>query len=77
MCNHRRRTRGRGNADIAAGAAAVLDDHRLAERLAKLRIDHARRNIGSAAGGKADDQRDLALGIVRADAIDRAHHDRE
>ena len=58
--------RRRRNADIAAGAAAVLDDHRLAQRLAERGIDQPGRNVGSAAGGKAHDHGDLPLGIFRA-----------
>ena len=61
--------RRRRNCDIAAGAAAVLDDHRLAERLAERGIDQPGRDIGSAAGGKAHDHGDLPLGIFRACAV--------
>src|SRR5262249_49531224 len=57
--------RGRRNADIAAGAAAVLDDHRLSQRLAERGVDQPGRDVGSAAGGKAHDHGDLALGIFR------------
>jgi hypothetical protein len=37
----------------AAGAAAVLDDHRHAKRLAEPRVDQADRDAGVATGRKA------------------------
>jgi hypothetical protein len=46
----RRRARGRLGADIAGGAAAILDQHRLAPLLAHLLRDHAPEDVGGAAG---------------------------
>ena len=42
----------------AAGAGFVVDDHGLAERLAELLADGARRQVGSAAGGIGHDEAD-------------------
>src|SRR5262249_31533221 len=41
--------------DVAAGAAAVLDDELLPEPLAERLREHARGDIARGAGGKADD----------------------
>jgi hypothetical protein len=69
------RCAGRGrNADIAARAAAVLHDHRLAQCIAELRIDQTRSDIGPAAGGEAGDQGDLALRILRARDVGAGTH---
>ena len=52
--------------DVAAGAAAVLDDHRLAERLAELGVDQPRRDVGAAAGREAHHHGDLLVRIFGA-----------
>ena len=44
--------------DGAAGAGLVLDDDALAEHLGQRIGDHARRNIGAAAGAEADHDAD-------------------
>ena len=41
--------------DVAAGAAAVLDDELLPEPLAERLREHARGDVARGAGGKADD----------------------
>src|SRR5262249_24714167 len=41
--------------DVGARARSVLDDERLAEALGELLADEARDNVGSAAGGIAND----------------------
>ena len=46
-----RRLRDVGGADQAARAAAILDDHRLAEQFAEPRRDHAGDHVDAAAGG--------------------------
>jgi hypothetical protein len=71
-----RARRGR-NADIAAGAAAVLDDDRLAQGLAELGVDQPGRDVGAAAGREAGDDGDLSLGIVRARGVERCACERE
>ena len=48
----------------SAGAGAVLDDHRLAENLGKLRPDDARQKISAAAGGKAENEVDRLVRIA-------------
>ena len=54
-----------GGAERAAGAADVLDDHRLAaERLAHRLGEVARDLVGRAAGGERDDDRDRLVGIL-------------
>ena len=45
-------------ADIAAGAGAVVDDDRLAKVLADELPQHARQDVGGAAGRERDDDRD-------------------
>ncbi len=47
--------RDRFEADIAVAARAVLDDERLAERLAEPCAEHARGDVGDAAGCHVDD----------------------
>ncbi len=47
-------------AEVAARAGTVLDDHRLAERRRELLREHARDQVGRAAGGKGHDQVDRA-----------------
>src|SRR5262249_29215141 len=59
----------------------VLHDHALAERLAKLVGDEARRNIGRSTGAEADHQPDRPRGIWlfgarRADASERQEEER-
>jgi hypothetical protein len=56
---------GIGRADRAAGAALVLDQRLLAERLAQLRGDRARESIRTAAGGERieEDHRLLRPGL--------------
>ena len=51
----RRRARHHLHADVATSTAAVLDDHRLAEGLGEFLGPRPRHHIGSAAGGKIDD----------------------
>ncbi len=51
-------------AEIAAGAAAIVHHHRLAELLAHALGDEAADQIGGAAGGEGDDEGDGARGIV-------------
>jgi hypothetical protein len=43
---------------VAAGAALVVDDHRLAQRLLHRLLDGARQRIGAAARRKRDDDLD-------------------
>src|SRR6516162_6552536 len=50
-----RRVRHEIGGDVAAGAAAVLDDELLAELLAERLREHARGDIARGAGGKTDD----------------------
>jgi hypothetical protein len=45
-----------GRADIAAGAATVLDHHRVAPHLRELLADDPRRDVGRAAGRERDDE---------------------
>src|SRR5262249_58094981 len=54
------------SADAAAGAAAVLDDHRLAQRFAERDVDDARRDVGAATGWEARDHGYWALRIFGA-----------
>ncbi|MCY1230109.1 hypothetical protein D9M68_754860 [compost metagenome] len=54
-----------GGADAAAGAAAVVDHHGLAELLAELVGNDARHDIGGAAGGEGHDQRDRLGRVAR------------
>jgi hypothetical protein len=49
-----------GRADITARSGAVLDDHLLAELVAKLLSDKARDDVGGAAGSEWTDQRNRA-----------------
>ena len=53
----------RARRDRAAGAAAIVDDDLLAERLAHLVGDAARRGAGAAAGRERNDERDRARRI--------------
>jgi hypothetical protein len=54
----------RANADRAAGAADILDDHRLAERRAHFVGHDARGDVGRSARRKRHDQRDRARGKI-------------
>jgi hypothetical protein len=58
-----RRPRCNGHAGIAASAAAVVDDHRLAQRLLQGERDDARNDVGRPARRERHDQGDHALGI--------------
>src|SRR5688572_2550673 len=49
------RARDRVEADVAVAAGAVLDQETLAQRLAQAGADHARGDVGHAAGGDVDD----------------------
>jgi len=51
-------------ADIAAGAAAVLDHERLAQMLLEAGGENSRHGIDAAAGGHADDDFHRSIGIV-------------
>ena len=51
-------------ADIAAGAAAVLDHERLAEPLLKPGREDSRHGVDAAAGRFADDDLDRPIGII-------------
>jgi hypothetical protein len=53
-----RRLGDRVGRDIAAGARAVLHDHRLTEHLGHFRADHARHRVDGAAGHEGDDDAD-------------------
>ncbi len=55
-----------GAADRAAGAAAVLDHHRLADLLAQRFGEDAADHVRGAAGREGHDQADRAVGIVAA-----------
>ncbi len=57
-----RRARHELGADAAAGAGAVVDHHRLSERLADLIADDAADNVGIAAGRERHDQPDRPVG---------------
>src|SRR5262249_61283200 len=50
-----RRVRNQIGGDVAAGAAAVLDDELLTELLAERLREHARGDVAGGAGGKTDD----------------------
>ena len=61
------------HADIAAGAAAIVDDEGLAGRLLERRGDDARDDIGRSARRVGDHELDRPVGIIgigRADAQD-------
>ena len=58
-----RGTGGAAGSDHAAGAADVLDDELLAERLRHAVLDDARDRIGGAAGRERHHQRDRTAGI--------------
>ena len=58
------------HADIAAGAAAIVDDEGLAGRLLERRRHHAGNDIGRAAGRIGDHELD---GAVRISGVGRAH----
>jgi hypothetical protein len=47
-----------------AGAAAVVDDDILPERLAQRLAQDARHGIGGASGREVDDERDGTVGII-------------
>src|SRR5262249_20399244 len=49
--------------DVAAGAGAVLDDHRLAYELRELLRHRPRREVGAAAGREAHDHANRPNGI--------------
>ena len=51
--------------DQSAGAGPVLDHEALAGRLGELLRDHARRDVGAAAGREADHDLDRMIGIFR------------
>src|SRR5262245_36390325 len=53
-----RRLRRLARAEYAAGAADILDDHRLTEPLAQWLRDQPRNDVGRAAGHERNDQRD-------------------
>ena len=62
------------HADIAAGAAAIVDDEGLAGRLLERRGDDAGDDIGRAARRVGDHELDRPVGIIgigRADADER------
>ncbi len=50
------------HADVAGGAAAVVDHHLLAERLAERKRQNPRDDVGRPAGRERDDERDGAVG---------------
>ena len=52
----------------AAGAAAIVDDDRLPQRVGKLRPDEPGNDIGRAAGRNGDDELDRAVRVVRLSA---------
>jgi hypothetical protein len=56
--------RHRLRADVAAGAAAVVDEHRLAEDLRQPRRDAAGDGVGPAAGGEGHDEPDRLVGVL-------------
>ena len=58
-----RRARHRFGADAAAGAAAVVDHHRLAERARDPFADQAADDVGIAAGRERHDQMDRPVRI--------------
>src|SRR5262249_54766020 len=60
-----RRAGGIPNAGMAAPAAAVVHNPRLAERSLQAHGDDARNDVGRPAGGKRHDQRDQPFGIGR------------
>ena len=62
----RRRLRRGGGADIAAGAGAVLHEHRLAPGFAQLLRHDAAERIDGAAGGERDDDAHGAVGVGSA-----------
>ena len=59
-----RRFRDRVGGERAAGAGAVLDDHRLAELVGELAAEQPRQHVDRAAGRERHDQPDRAVGIV-------------
>ena len=58
--------------DVGAGARSVLNDERLAEALGELLADQARDDVGSAAGGIANDDlhRPRRIGLRLSEARD-------
>jgi hypothetical protein len=63
-------------ADVAAGAGAVLDDHRLANLLAQLVGEQPRHDVGGAARGERRNEADrlgrVGLGVRGAAQRERA-----
>jgi len=70
-----RRPRGRFRADLAAGAAAVVDDEGCAEDGGHFRGDDAHDRIVGAAGGVGRDQPNGAVRIGLADCVLRAERE--
>ena len=71
----RRRLRAGLRAENAGGAAAVLDDERLAELLLQLGAGLAHDDVGDAAGGDRDDHPDRMVRIgLRLRRTGRADH---
>jgi len=54
------------DADGAAAARTIVDDHLLAHRLEIFLREHARNQIGTAAGRERHDQADRAFGVIVA-----------
>ena len=65
------------DADVAARARPVVDDHRLAEALRDAPRDHATDEIVAAAGCEADDQPDRLHGIVFGSSGERERWDQQ
>jgi hypothetical protein len=65
------------HADIAVGAGAVLDHHRLAQRAGQIVANHARCDIGRTAGRERNDEMDRPVWPVGGrDTAERYSHDR-
>ncbi len=60
-----RRLRDHVAGDVAVGAGMVLDHDRLVEKLGEFLSDHARDDVGGAAGRDRHDELDRARGILR------------
>jgi hypothetical protein len=62
--------------DVAVGPGTVLDDHRLAERLAKLRREQPRDGIGCSAGRIGHEEPDRPCGVLgRRDSSDEKQNE--
>ena len=71
------RAGGEPGADHAAGAAAIVDDDRLAQRMRQPVGDDARHRVDAAAGRERHDQRDRTGGIALRAGAERRQQKRD